>query len=106
MIMQCFIDRLSLPEMTIVHKDNKFCRATVFTMDGLPQPVLKKFSDLGSDIHIGGPIWDICDATAKKYIQKMKDEGKTCHYIHPFDSPAVWDGHSTLIHEVMPRGVD
>lgn len=78
-------------------------KATVFTMDGLPQPVLKKFSDLGSDIHIGGPIWDICDATAKKYIQKMKDEGKTCHYIHPFDSPVVWDGHSTLIHEVVEQ---
>lgn len=78
-------------------------KATVFTMDGLPQPVLKKFSDLGSEIYIGGPIWDICDATAKKYIQKMKGEGKTCHYIHPFDSPAVWDGHSTLIHEVVEQ---
>ena len=73
-------------------------------MDGLPQPVLKKFSDLGCDIYIGGPIWDICDATAKKYIAKMKAEGKTCHYIHPFDSAVVWDGHSTLAYEVMVNG--
>lgn len=70
-------------------------------MDGLPQPVLKKFADLGSEIFIGGPVWDICDATARKYMAKLEAEGKQTHYIHPFDSQAVWDGHSTMMHEVM-----
>ena len=72
----------------------------MFTMDGLPQTVLKKFSDLGCELYMGGSIWDTCDASARKYMAKLEKEGEKTHYIHPFDSPAVWDGHSTLVHEV------
>ena len=39
-------------------------------------------------------------ATARKYMAKLESEGKKTHYIHPFDSLATWEGHSTLIIEV------
>jgi len=49
---------------------------------------------------VHGDSWD--DAHA--YGTKLADE-ENAAYIHPFDDPRVWKGHSSIIHEIADTGV-
>lgn len=55
----------------------------------------------GADVIVHGAVWDEADAHARQIV-KQTSSG----YIHPFEHPAIWDGHATLIDEAvqqMPR---
>lgn len=48
----------------------------------------------GANLIVHGAVWDEADAHARKLVE---DTGAT--YIHPFDDPAVWQGHATMAAE-------
>ncbi|KAJ6641404.1 L-serine dehydratase [Pseudolycoriella hygida] len=50
-----------------------------------------------------GPVWDKAHEYALKLVE---DEKSTSCYIHAFDDPVVWEGHSSMILEIskqLPR---
>lgn len=53
----------------------------------------------GATLHIHGTSWN----DAHVYAQAMMRPDD--RYIHPFEDPLLWDGHSTLIDEVVAAGV-
>jgi L-serine/L-threonine ammonia-lyase len=54
----------------------------------------------GATVIVHGDSWD--DAHA--YGTKLAEE-ENAAYIHPFDDPRVWKGHSSIIHEIADLGV-
>jgi L-serine/L-threonine ammonia-lyase len=54
----------------------------------------------GATVLVHGDSWD--DAHA--YGTKLAEE-ENAAYIHPFDDPRVWKGHSSIIHEIADVGV-
>ncbi|MCL1078223.1 pyridoxal-phosphate dependent enzyme [Parashewanella spongiae] len=53
----------------------------------------------GAEVVIKGDAWD----EAHQYgLQLTEKDGG---YIHPFDDPLLWEGHSTLIDEVIETGI-
>jgi len=53
-----------------------------------------------ASVIVHGDSWD--DAHA--YGTQLADE-QNAAYIHPFDDPRVWKGHSSIIHEIVDAGV-
>lgn len=54
----------------------------------------------GADVLVHGAAWDDAHAYALGLVQ----QGQSV-YIHPFDDPVVWHGHSSMIHEIAEVGV-
>ena len=54
----------------------------------------------GARIHVKGESWQ----EAHDHCLQLAD-GKHCVMIHPFDDPLLWDGHATIIDEVVETGL-
>lgn len=55
----------------------------------------------GAEVLRHGAVWDEAHAFA---VQLANDRGAA--YVHPFDHPLLWDGHASLIDEVVAAGLD
>ena len=53
------------------------------------------FKELGADVLIHGEVWDEADQRAREMADS--DGGA---YVHPFNQPSTWEGHSTMINEI------
>ncbi|KFC73896.1 putative L-serine ammonia-lyase [Bosea sp. LC85] len=56
-------------------------------------------SDMNADVLIHGASWQAANERALSML------GDNDAFIHPFDDPVVWRGHSTIIDEVVEDGV-
>jgi len=54
----------------------------------------------GATVVVHGDSWD----DAHKYGTQLAEQDGSA-YIHPFDDPRVWKGHSSIIHEIAEVGV-
>jgi len=54
----------------------------------------------GADLVIQGVTWDESHQYA---VQMAVEQG--AGYIHPFDNPVIWEGHSTMIDEIAAQGI-
>jgi len=60
-----------------------------------------KIRDVGAEVTEYGATWDDAHAHASEIAQ-----GATTVYIHPFDDPAAWEGHASVIEEAAAQGVE
>lgn len=58
----------------------------------------EKLESEGAVVNIVGSVWDEAHEHALKIAKK-----KGCAYIHPFDDPVIWEGHSTIIQEIAEQ---
>lgn len=56
-------------------------------------------SDMNADVLVQGASWQEANERALSML------GDSDAFIHPFDDPVVWRGHSTIIDEVVEDGV-
>lgn len=54
----------------------------------------------GAEVRIEGAAWDDAHAAAARLAEQSGGA-----LLHPFDDPDVWEGHATLIDEVVQAGV-
>jgi len=71
-------------------------KTTIVLPQGIPQEVQEKIRDEGALVIEHGNIWNDADILAREIAEKEGFDG----YIHPFDNPVLWEGHSTMIEEV------
>ena len=55
----------------------------------------------GATLIVHGAFWDESHALATTLA---REQGAV--YVHPFDDPLLWDGHATLVDEVVRTGVE
>lgn len=55
---------------------------------------------LGAELHVAGSSFDDANTHALELARNRDDVS----LLHPFDDPVLWEGHSTLIDEVIARG--
>lgn len=53
----------------------------------------------GADVHVHGADFDAADGYSRTLAADM-----AAVHVHPFDHPLLWDGHATLIDEVVRAG--
>lgn len=54
----------------------------------------------GAEVIVYGQVVDDVHDIA---IERAK--APDCEYIHPFDNPVIWEGHETLIEEIVKQGI-
>ncbi|CAG2107719.1 unnamed protein product [Medioppia subpectinata] len=56
----------------------------------------EKIAREGAEVVIAGEVWNEANEMALKAVQQSPN----CLYVHPFDNPILWSGHSTMIDEI------
>ncbi|MCO4744966.1 MAG: pyridoxal-phosphate dependent enzyme, partial [Proteobacteria bacterium] len=72
----------------------------VVVPESTPALMRERIAAEGAEVVVHGAVWDDAHALA---VEAAKQGGAL---IHPFDHPDIWEGHSSLIHEVaaaMPK---
>lgn len=68
-------------------------KCTVFIPRTSAQIFVDHIKSEGADVVVAGDSWDEANVAAQEYLTS---EGG---FVHPFDHPAIWSGHSTIIDE-------
>ena len=71
---------------------------TVAVPETTPQFVRDRIRECGADVEIHGSVWDETDEYAKKLARDLDGT-----YISPFDHPSIWNGHATIIEELVQQ---
>ncbi|MFM7784720.1 MAG: pyridoxal-phosphate dependent enzyme, partial [Gammaproteobacteria bacterium] len=53
----------------------------------------------GAEVIVHGATWDEANARALEMV------GVSDAFLHPFDDPLIWQGHSTMVDEIVRAGV-
>lgn len=69
---------------------------TVFVPGNTPEHVRRRIASLGARVHVVGDVWDHANAAA---MELARSPG--CAFIPPFDHPMLWQGHASLVDELV-----
>ena len=72
---------------------------TVVQPGSAPAFMRDRISVLGADVIVEGDIWDAADALAREIAERGD-----AAYISPFDHPYLWEGHASLVDEIVAAG--
>jgi L-serine/L-threonine ammonia-lyase len=64
-----------------------------------PDFMRERIAALGAQVIVEGDVWDVADQLARAMV--ARGEGA---YVPPFDHPLLWEGHSTLVDEIVAQG--
>ncbi|XP_041668081.1 serine dehydratase-like [Cheilinus undulatus] len=70
--------------------------ATIVIPSSSPQLVVQKLQDQDATVKIAGRVWDDSNAEALRLA-----ETEELTYVPPFDHPLLWQGHASMITEVV-----
>lgn len=68
---------------------------TVFIPTTSHQIYIDALKAYGAEVNVVGDVWDDTHQAALDY-----SKGQSAAFIHPFEHPIIWSGHSTMIDEV------
>lgn len=54
----------------------------------------------GAEVIVFGDEWNSADARAQELAL-----GEGCFYVPPYDNPIIWEGNSTMVDEIVRRGI-
>lgn len=69
---------------------------TVVVPGNTPDHVRQRIALQGAQVRVVGDVWDHANAAA---MELAREPG--CAYIPPFDHPVLWQGHSSLVDELV-----
>jgi L-serine/L-threonine ammonia-lyase len=73
-------------------------RATIFVPATTKSSVQQLLTNYGAAVHVEGMVWNETDQVARDHCVA---EGAV--YVSPFDDPLLWEGHSTMVDELVPQ---
>lgn len=65
--------------------------------------VIEKLKELGARVEVHGAHWGEADSYLKNHLIKATPSSTYPVYCHPFDDPIVWQGHATMIDEIVEQ---
>ncbi|KAM3161358.1 PALP domain-containing protein [Lachancea thermotolerans] len=64
--------------------------------------MVQKIRNLGAEVHVYGRNWKEADKFLKESIISGHNPSRTqAIYAHPFDHPLIWEGHSSIVDEII-----
>lgn len=73
-------------------------RATIFVPASTKSRVRELLTDYGATVHVRGRIWNEADQAARDCCA-----GESAIYVSPFNDPLLWEGHSTVVDELVSQ---
>ncbi|MBB3964356.1 pyridoxal-phosphate dependent enzyme [Rhizobium metallidurans] len=74
---------------------------TIVVPQTTSEEVRRSIAATGAAVLVHGSVFDEANAHAVNLAAERK-----AAYVHPFDHPLLWEGHGTLIDEVVARGAE
>ncbi|CAL9731565.1 hypothetical protein MOUN0_M00386 [Monosporozyma unispora] len=75
---------------------------TVVVPTATKQRMVEKIKNTGAKVIINGNHWKEADMHLKGKIMDQIDQSSIEPiYVHPFDNPTIWEGHSSMVDEIM-----
>lgn len=71
---------------------------TVFVPTTTPDIYVRRMRSQKATVHVKGDVWDESNELAQTYSKKVNGG-----FVHPFDHPTIWAGHSTIIDEIVQQ---
>lgn len=62
--------------------------------------MLDKIRAYGADVEIHGANF----GEANSHALELADDDDSAHFVHPFDHPLLWEGHSSIVDEIVTSG--
>jgi len=72
---------------------------TVVLPSTTPDFMRQRIESLGADVLTEGHVWDAADALARAIAARGE-----AAYVSPFDHPVLWEGHASLVDEIVACG--
>ena len=69
---------------------------TVFIPNTTPSVLRQQIEAQGAEVRVVGDVWDETHEAALRFSQAVD-----ALYISPFDHPLIWEGHSTIVDEIV-----
>lgn len=73
--------------------------ATIYVPETTPEHTREALRAEGAEVVEAGESWDDAHEVAADFAARKKTT-----YVHPFDHPDLWAGHSTMIDEIAAQG--
>lgn len=75
---------------------------TVVVPTATKKRMVEKIKNTGANVIINGNHWKEADNYLKSRVMPKIDKSSTEPiYVHPFDNPTIWEGHSTMVDEIV-----
>jgi L-serine/L-threonine ammonia-lyase len=82
---------------------------TVFVPRTTSERMIAKMRAEGAAVEVSGDAWDDAHAAALRACEAggagAAGAAGSAFYVHPFDSPDVWEGNATLVSEAVEQGL-
>lgn len=65
--------------------------------------MVEKIRNTGSQVIVHGAHWGIADTYLREVVMKELPSNVKPLYVHPFDEPLIWEGHSIMIDEIVEQ---
>ena len=75
-------------------------KTTVIVPETTPTMMRERIALEGAEVRVFGKVWDDAHQEASRLAQDPK-----VGYVHPFDNPLIWEGHASLIDEIVKEGI-
>lgn len=72
--------------------------ATVVLPSTTPEMIHRRLQRYGAEVVVHGDVWDEADKLAQKIVEEQAGA-----YVHPFDQVSTWQGHASLVHELVEQ---
>jgi L-serine/L-threonine ammonia-lyase len=73
-------------------------RATIFVPASTKMSVREMLAAYGASVRVHGKVWNEADQAAREHCAAAD-----AIYVSPFDDPLIWEGHSTLVDELVAQ---
>ncbi|PAA55083.1 hypothetical protein BOX15_Mlig001465g1, partial [Macrostomum lignano] len=73
---------------------------TVVVPSSTPESMRKRVSAEGAQVLVHGSVWRDAHAKAEELVSATPNS----LLVHPYDHPDIWDGHGTLVDEILEPG--
>lgn len=72
--------------------------ATIVIPKSTPSVMISKLEEEKANVIVHGEVWDM----AHKKAEALAEDEKCC-LVHPYDHPDIWEGHSTIVDEILEQ---
>ena len=72
---------------------------TVVVPSTTPAFMRERIEALGAKVIVEGDVWDAADQVARAIVARGE-----AAYVPPFDHPLLWEGHASLVDEILQAG--
>lgn len=74
---------------------------TVVLPSSTKEDVAQRLRSFGANVEVHGAHWGEADAHLRETLIPLLDKAVFPVYCHPFDDPLIWEGHGTVVDEIV-----